>query len=1343
MNNKRRILTILSGASIALLSLFIFDPASRQQEKEPSNFEKYLAKKQAKRKAGYVKSDKPDLHALIQRELRTKEGEVGPNYGPNQVAEEFLKAKSRTKSRARAADIQNFDFVERGPGNVAGRTRALLVDPDDATNQTWYAGSASGGIWKTSTGGDSWTFISSDIPNLGTNTLAMSAANSSVIYAGTGEHFTNDIDGSGVYKSTDKGVTWVQIADPSVYPDMKNISRIVVDPSDENVVILTSRNSVWERSGLLGAIYKTTDGGANWTQLRSSDSERYDDIAVSSTDFNTMYVAVDNTGVIKSTDGGATWADASAGMAPGGRVEIAISPVNPDRLWASVEGSVSGTNSDLYVSSDGANSWGIAINAGGAQNEDFLGGQGWYDNYATAHPFDEDIVYVGGVNNWKFELTGGTGVSTPSLSTFENGTEDFMSYINFGGGFLGGGMDIGTVEPNDLVPVEIRFGAGTQKAHRYTVNGQGAGVGNDDYLYQDYVDVPFQAWDTESDRQLMVSFRDQQEDGEWNLIAANTEDGDEANHSREYFFVHNVTYAESPNPSIGQDGGRDSEQLYFFWPVLAEGATFDKNALPVSNVAVEIVTLEGVERTTTNVSDAYGDFFGLNNFASQGTRTSGIHPDQHNMIIYNVDADAGTFGLLVTNDGGVYESVTSSDPGSLDEAFTYVSPGYNTTQFYGADKAPGEDRYIGGMQDNGTWYHPSGTEGSASADATFGIGGDGFEALWHSGDVNKIIGGSQFNNFARTEDGGQSWFGTTGFTDNGPFITRLAHHKSRPDNVYTVGSSGVWRSTNFGSNWSRATMNDQTMWSFSNAADVEVSYANPDVVWAGARLSSTGRLAVSNDAGLTFDAVENYDLFEMGGVSGIGTHPFDDQVAYALFSFAGFPKVLKTSDQGQNWEDISGFDGSGDRGFPDVAVNTIFVFPTDGNQIWVGSEIGIIESLDGGATWGLLDSNMPSVNVYDFKLSENQLVIATYGRSMWSVELDGILLAPSVKNAYMSPNGEVNVTVNYFTEFDSTLIYLDDELLSVVYDNELGELSETLAKRETEGDITIRLESFVDGDKFTSEGTLYVFQTNDIAASYGTTFSDGSDDFTGEDFEVSTQDGFSGPAMHSPHPYEDGNVQYISYLRTPVTVASAEATLTYRDIALIENGENSSVFPDQDFYDYVVVEGSSNGLDWIPLEDGYDALRHVDWFNAYNQGQDGNESLFKSHSIDLLDHFSEGDVILIRFRLYSDPNTVGYGWVVDDLFIQEDPPLGASDISQTQLEIFPNPIVDVTTLRLNGAVLNGNIEVFTIGGKKVTEIEAQGSKTSITWRPNNLEAGLYVLRYQLDGHNQSQKVLIK
>lgn len=104
-----------------------------------------------------AKQDKPGELLKYFQEITTKWGEEKPGYGPNYRHKEFQKAlnlKKKTKTQ-RTATIT--EVISRGPGNVGGRTRALIVDPDDATSNTWFAGSASGGIWKTTDAGQTWT----------------------------------------------------------------------------------------------------------------------------------------------------------------------------------------------------------------------------------------------------------------------------------------------------------------------------------------------------------------------------------------------------------------------------------------------------------------------------------------------------------------------------------------------------------------------------------------------------------------------------------------------------------------------------------------------------------------------------------------------------------------------------------------------------------------------------------------------------------------------------------------------------------------------------------------------------------------------------------------------------------------------------------------------------------------------------------------------------------------------------------------------------------------------------------------------------------------------------------
>ena len=144
--------------------------------------------------------------------------------------------------------------------------------------------------------------------------------------------------------------------------------------------------------------------------------------------------------------------------------------------------------------------------------------------------------------------------------------------------------------------------------------------------------------------------------------------------------------------------------------------------------------------------------------------------------------------------------------------------------------------------------------------------------------------------------------------------------------------------------------------------DVRVSKADPDIVWAGARMDDDGKIMrLDRRRRFTSCATTVYTDVTMGGISGLATHPTEPNTAYVLFSFAERPKILKTTDPGATWTDISGF-GTGSvstNGFPDVAVYDLVVWPNDPDHIWVGSEIGLIESLDGGATWALADNGLP------------------------------------------------------------------------------------------------------------------------------------------------------------------------------------------------------------------------------------------------------------------------------------------------------------------------------------------------------------------------------------------------
>jgi hypothetical protein len=525
--------------------------------------------------------------------------------------------------------------------------------------------------------------------------------------------------------------------------------------------------------------------------------------------------------------------------------------------------------------------------------------------------------------------------------------------------------------------VQVRFGPGRkQKAHRFTVpEGEGAGVPPEDYAYNDYVEVPFEVWDIKNNRMLMASFRDQERDGAFNLIERPLNDDVSG---REYFFIHAVSYdAYAPSANIARQGGHTYKQLYFFWPTLTEDAVWNPDALPESDINIDYGTFTLQNQGNVTVLADY-------------RKNSNLHVDHHEIHAIVTDATNQKFTLLDANDGGLGISFNEGN------TWEQIDNGYITTQFYGVAKKPGANEFIGGMQDNGTWQSPAGVNAGVATAYDDRLAGDGFEVLWHPVYPHRILGSTYNNRFYITNDGGETWRrADQGINQDGPFISRLSHSRFKPDVVFSVGSQGVFRHDNFaigrydwqlvpvGKGW---TTGDAV----TNQHNVEVSLAADSVIWAGAGMFADPdlHLFLSRNGGRSFDSVSNYTAVTLGYISGLATHPHDAATAFALFSLQGKPKILRTTDYGQSWEDITGF-GNGDssiNGFPDVMVNSLLVMPYTG-IIWAGTEIGIFESTDDGLSWHYADNGLPAVSIWQMEIIDQQLIVATHGRGIWSLDL--------------------------------------------------------------------------------------------------------------------------------------------------------------------------------------------------------------------------------------------------------------------------------------------------------------------------------------------------------------------
>jgi photosystem II stability/assembly factor-like uncharacterized protein len=1278
--------------------------------------------------------DGPKEFADFHRAIRTPDGATKPEYKNGYLIQEKQKAlavaKSRKRTLARTQSNGVLAWTERGPSNVPGRTRGLIVDPADPNKNTWLAGSAAGGVWKTTNGGVSWTLLTPDLQNLATTVLAMAPSNPNTIYMGTGEGFGNldGVKGNGMFKSTDRGLTWNYLPATSSFDD---VNRAIVDPNNENIVVVAANDG----------IYRTTTGGTSWTKV--SPRTFIQDIKAKPGNFSIQYATQNSVGVLKSIDSGVTWNESTAGLTAQGRIEIDVSPVNPNKIFASVENN---DNAKMYVSSNEGALWNeVSIRFNNAEF-DFLGGQGWYDNTIACDPFNENVVYFGGVGLFRTQLQG-TSATSIKTYTITNNTS-FISLTNFGASQIGGTLDADNTSSKSVV---LKFGpARSQKAHRFTVpsNGGpamdgGASIPDAQYSYNNYVDIPFEAWEVDANgndvRQLMVSFRDQQRDGSFNL---NPPDGGAQLSSREYVYVHNITYnSSSPASSITTPAtaGHTRDRMYFFWPVLAAGGIWNPPNLPVSEFKITVAETQVINATTITVADVYGEFDRKNEFNTFGVD---LHPDQHNLVM--IPMSSSTYKILNANDGGLFISNTSATPGINQGDWSMRGNTYNTSQFYGADKRPGFEEYFGGMQDNGTWKSRSSESASASSQYIFNLGGDGFEVIWHNLDGKKLIGGSQFNGFSRSTDGGLTWTNATnGLSGNAPFVSKLANSRHHPERIYTLTSSGVFRSENFGQSWTLSPISNR--WGQSSLMDVEVSQANSKIVWAGSGMSSTRSIHVSTDAGVTFNVTQNYTLKALGGITKLASHPTEPNTAYALFSFSGLPKILRTTDLGQSWQDISGFDGvTGDpstRGFPNVAVYCLYVHPNDPNIIWAGTEIGIVESLDNGLTWNIVD-DFPNVSVWDMKGLDDEIIIATHGRGIWTATMSDpqISLAnPAILAAGTAPNSDLALKIKLEEVFDSTEVYVNATKITKLPARSAGEYILRL-KGIVSGTTRIHLISYKNSAPIHSAiKEMTHLSLPSVQTQYFNHFVNGSS-LVLDKMNVSAF-GVSNSSLQSFHNYQN-NTEATALLRQPIKV-NESGSFIYSDVALVEPGTSGSVFGQPEFKDYVVVEGTKDGLQWMPLENGYDARRDNRWVAAINSNTAGNPSMFLENTLDLKSVFSVGDTLLFRFRLFSDVTTNYWGWAIDNLYIQQIPTEARNEIIRN-LAVYPNPSdgpVKIAFTLLEPSPVE--IKIFDLSGKQVSQVAFQALSGRQERTVDLNHQGLYLVKVKSLWEERTVKIVVK
>ncbi len=288
-----------------------------------------------------------------------------------------------------------------GPTNVAGRILALEFDPTNSN--ILYAGSASGGLWKSTDAGQSWAAITDDLPSLAIGGVAVLPGNPNVVVIATGEATINidRVAGVGILRSTDAGASWISTS--LGYAMSQGHGFHFVESNPINGTLL---------AGATNGLWRSTDEGANWTLVK--DGGDYYDGAWKPGNANTCFVAKgdDSLGnnVKISTDDGLTWDKAGTGQPLSlliGKTKIAMSADDPNTIYALyAEPTFPSDLVGLYRSTDGGATW---MDRGTSTN--IPGGQGWYNLSLAADPNDIDRVIAGGVNVFRSTDGGATFAS--------------------------------------------------------------------------------------------------------------------------------------------------------------------------------------------------------------------------------------------------------------------------------------------------------------------------------------------------------------------------------------------------------------------------------------------------------------------------------------------------------------------------------------------------------------------------------------------------------------------------------------------------------------------------------------------------------------------------------------------------------------------------------------------------------------------------------------------------------------------------------------------------------------------------------------------------------------------
>jgi photosystem II stability/assembly factor-like uncharacterized protein len=288
--------------------------------------------------------------------------------------------------------VSGLEFRGIGPAIMSGRVGDIAIDP--VKKSTWYIAVCSGNVWKTENAGTTFEPIFDSHGSYSIGCVAVDPSNRHIVWVGTGENNSQRSVGygDGVYKSLDGGKKFEKVG----LENSEHIGKILIDPRNSDVVYVAAQGPLWAPGGDRG-LYKTADGGKTWELiLEISENTGVTDAHFDPRNPDVLYAAAyqrrrhvwclidggPESGVYKSTDAGASWKEINEGLPDDdkGRIGLAVSPINPDVVYAIVEAAKDG--SGFYRSDDGGENW--------SKKSDYIttSPQYYQELFADPHVFD-------------------------------------------------------------------------------------------------------------------------------------------------------------------------------------------------------------------------------------------------------------------------------------------------------------------------------------------------------------------------------------------------------------------------------------------------------------------------------------------------------------------------------------------------------------------------------------------------------------------------------------------------------------------------------------------------------------------------------------------------------------------------------------------------------------------------------------------------------------------------------------------------------------------------------------------------------------------------------------------